>query len=207
VVLDAFSRVIDDSGNPLRHRIEHNAIVSPEFDPRYDEVGVLGTIFGAYSTCFFIGEAGGFASRTPDEFVGWEWNWRRLLDTNPDTVFAWSADHPVFADSSPIGSLFGLVTRRQPRGDGGFCEPAAVHAAGAITMDEALRLMTADAAYLLFREDEVGSLTPGRLADLVILTDDPTAIDPNEMLNTKVIFTMVGGVARYCTDVFTDLCG
>lgn len=205
-VLDAFDAAFGGP-RPLRHRIEHNALVSEAFAGRYDRAGVTGTIFGAYPTCFFIGEFGNFDFATPPPFDEWEWHWRRLIDGNPGTVFGWSTDHPVFEDSSPIGSLFGLVTRRQARADGTHCEPGPAQIGGAVTIDEALQLMTTNAAFILHREEEVGSIKPGKLADLVILTDDPREVPPAELLNMSVIFTMVGGSPEYCTDVFGHLCG
>jgi predicted amidohydrolase YtcJ len=205
-VLDGFDAAFGGP-RPLRHRIEHNALVSEAFAGRYDRAGVTATIFGFYPTCFFTGESGGFAYRTPPPFDEWEWHWRRLIDGNPNTVFAWHADFPVFGQTSPIASLFGLVTRKEARGDGTFCEPGPAQEAGAIRIDEALRLMTTDAAYVLHREEEIGSITPGRLADLVILTDDPRQVEPGELLNTIVIFTMVDGVPEFCTDIFESLCG
>jgi hypothetical protein len=102
--------------------------------------------------------------------------------------------------------MYGFVTCRQMLDDGSLCEPTADMAAGAISIDEALQAMTLGAAYALGRESEVGSLEPGKLADLVILSDDPTAVPSEELRDLQVLATIVGGQAAYCQDPFGDLC-
>jgi hypothetical protein len=201
-------RVIDDSGNPLRHRIEHNAVLRPDMRHRYDEAGAVVTIFGAFATCAFLGLDERFRFITPEEFQRWEWPWRDVLDLNPATHFGWHGDFPVFADSSPLGSLYGFVTRRQILADGTVCEPEPFMAEQAISVEEALRLMTIGAAYALDRDTEIGSLTPGKLGDLVVLSADPTATQhPEELRDLSVELTVLDGQAVFCDGAFDDLCG
>ncbi|MEE8046468.1 MAG: amidohydrolase family protein, partial [Dehalococcoidia bacterium] len=77
-------------------------------------------------------------------------------------------------------------------------------AAEAIGVEEALRIMTINGAYLLFMEDQVGSLKAGKLADLIILSDNPLTIDPDSLKDLEVMMTMVGGKVEYCAE--RDLC-
>jgi predicted amidohydrolase YtcJ len=77
-------------------------------------------------------------------------------------------------------------------------EPDSRIVANASTMAEALDLMTLKGAYATFLDPMKGSLTPGKLADLIILSADPLAVDPAELLSTEVWLTMVGGQARGC---------
>ena len=65
------------------------------------------------------------------------------------------------------------------------------------TIDEALRIYTLHGAYASFEEDTKGSITPGKLADLVVLSQDPTAVDPFAIKDIPVEMTMVGGEAVY----------
>ncbi|MFC1909195.1 amidohydrolase family protein [Chloroflexota bacterium] len=58
---------------------------------------------------------------------------------------------------------------------------------------EALRMMTIDAAYALFMEEKIGSLKPGKFADLIILSDNPLTVDPNSLIDFKVLMTKIGG--------------
>jgi predicted amidohydrolase YtcJ len=205
--LDGLEMVIGDSGNPLRHRIEHNAVVRPDMRARYDEVGAVAVIFGAFGTCAYLGRDDRFRFSTPIENQEWEWPWRDLLDLNPNTMFAWHGDFPVFADSGPIASLSGLVTRSQTLEDGTHCDPEPYHSRHAVTADEALRIMTAGAAYALDRDTEVGTIETGKLADLVVLSDNPLTIPPEELIDLNVQLTVLGGTPVYCGDIFASLCG
>ena len=67
----------------------------------------------------------------------------------------------------------------------------------AITVEQALRAFTLHAAYASFDEDRKGSITPGKLADLVVLGEDPTVIDPTQLRHVPVEATMIDGVFVY----------
>jgi predicted amidohydrolase YtcJ len=201
VVLEAMERVIGDRGNPLRHRIEHNAVVGPDLYGRHQQSGVIATLLGAFRTCFVTDENNDYRFRTPDEFVSWEWPWRQLLDSNPETVFAWHVDYPALP--ATIGAnLAGFVTRVE-----GDCRPSPDMAAGTITVEEALRLMTLGSAYALHREREVGSLEVGKYADLAVLSQNPLAVEPAQLESTEVLMTMVGGQIEFCHQAFAAVCG
>jgi predicted amidohydrolase YtcJ len=204
--LNAIEAALDGGPNSYRHRIEHNALVRDDMLTRYSEVDVVALIFGSFPTHFFgcMGEEP--KSSTPEEFSGWEWRWRDLIDANPDVHFAWHADTPPMGDPSPMLNLHGFVTRRQQRDDGSFCEPREWAADDLLTVEEALPLMTIEAAYALLREDEIGSLAPGKLADLIILSENPLEVDPNAILDIQVLMTMVGGQTAHCADGQNALC-
>jgi predicted amidohydrolase YtcJ len=196
--LDALGGVIGDSRNPYRHRIEHSAVTRPDLRARHGEIGAVTTIFGTYGTCFLTNPSDEFLFRTPPEYLEWEWPWRALLDQNPGAHFGWQGDFPVFGQATPIDALYGFVTRAQVAPDGTVCQPTAEMAAGAITVQEALTLMTAGSAYALFRDDEVGRLAPGMLADVIILSADPTATPGERISGTEVWMTMLGGDVGWC---------
>jgi predicted amidohydrolase YtcJ len=199
--------VIADSGNPLRHRIDHNAVVRPEVRDRYDDVGAVAVIFGSFSTCAYLGRDDRFRFSTPIEYQEWEWPWHDLLDLNPDTVFGWHGDYPVFSDSGPIANLAGFVTRSQTLDDGTRCDPEPYHSKHAISVDEALHVMTAGSAYALDRETEVGSVEIGKLADLVVLSADPREVAPEELAELTVQLTILDGEVVHCgASVFDALC-
>jgi len=69
-----------------------------------------------------------------------------------------------------------------------------------LTAWQGLRMMTVEAAYMLHREDEVGTLEAGKLADLVILSADPLTADPYKLTDIDVLLTMVGGVIEWRSD-------
>jgi predicted amidohydrolase YtcJ len=201
VVLDAMQRVIGDGDNPLRHRIEHNAVVGPDLYGRHQKSGVVATLFGAFRTCFLTDENNDFQFRTPAAFASWEWPWRQLIDSNPETVFAWHADYPALPATFGA-NLAGLVTR-----DEGDCQPSPEMAAGTITVEESLRLMTLGSAFALHREREVGSLEVGKYADLAVLSQNPLVVEPARLESTEVLMTIVGGRIEFCHAASAALCG
>ena len=66
--------------------------------------------------------------------------------------------------------------------------------------------MTINAAYALFMEDAVGSLKPGKFADLIVLSDNPLTVEPDALIDLEVLVTMVGGRSEYCTSSSEALC-
>lgn len=204
--LDALGEVIGDSRNPYRHRIEHSAVTRPDLRARHGQVGAVTTFFGTYGTCFLTNPSDEFLFRTPPEYLEWEWPWRALLDQNPGAHFGWQGDFPVFGQATPIDALYGFVTRAQVAADGTVCQPTAEMAAGAITVEEALALMTTGSAYALFRDHEVGRLAPGMLADVIVLSDDPTALPGNRINTIEVWMTMLGGDVGWCAPGHEPFC-
>jgi predicted amidohydrolase YtcJ len=91
---------------------------------------------------------------------------------------------------SPIACFHASITRRLPNGVTFFPEQC-------MSRDEALRSYTRDAAYAAFEEDIKGTLTPGKLADVVVLSNDILAIPESEIPRTDVCYTIVGGEVRY----------
>ena len=66
-----------------------------------------------------------------------------------------------------------------------------------MSREQALRSYTLDAAYAAFEEEEKGSLVPGKLADITVLSKDIMTIRPREMLNTEVLYTIIGGEVAF----------
>ena len=129
-----------------------------------------------------------------------------MIDSNPGLHVAWHSDYPVFATMDPFTHLFGLVTRRSVTDDGGFCEPPDWAADDVLGVQEALRIMTIESAYAVFRESEIGSLAPGKLADLIVISDNPLEIPADRLFNIEVLMTMVGGETVYCAADSGTLC-
>jgi predicted amidohydrolase YtcJ len=213
VNLDAIEVALAGGPNTFRHRIEHNTLVRDDMLTRYTEVDVVAMIFGYFPACFFT--KSGYA--TPDPYQGWEWRWRSLIDNNPDVHFAWHADTPPMGDPRPMKHLHGFVTRRDMgddgegsgpllRGDGTVCEPPDWAIDDLLTVEEALPIMTIESAYSVLRDDEIGSLKAGKLADLIILSDNPLKVDPDDIHGIQVLMTMVGGKVEHCESGSAALC-
>jgi predicted amidohydrolase YtcJ len=205
-VMNAIEVLLQGAPNTLRHRIEHNAVLSPDMMPRYSQIGIVPVIFANFATCSKLGHDTMFKYAVPELYKTWEWPWRALIDTNPGLPIAWHTDGPWVTSSNSMYQLFGFVTRAEVAEDGSTCVPPDWLAANAITVEEALQIMTINSAFALFREEEVGSLKPGKYADLIILSDNPTSVDPYAIKDIDILMTMVGGRVEFCTSGQESIC-
>ncbi|MBI3865712.1 MAG: amidohydrolase [Planctomycetia bacterium] len=167
-----------------RWRIEHAQHVLPADFPRFAELGVIASMQGNHAT-----SDGPFVvSRLGKERGAVEsYAWRSLLDHK--AVVINGTDVPV-EDVNPILSFHASVTRRMKNGKQFFPEQC-------MTRAEALRSYTLDAAYAAFEDDLKGTLSVGKLADVVVLSKDILTIPDDEIPNARVDFTIVGGRVVY----------
>jgi predicted amidohydrolase YtcJ len=203
--LNAIEKVNGGSSNEMRHRIEHNATVRPDMISRYGEVQPVATIFGHFTACLWQGDITKFKYILGEEYRAWDWPYRAMIEENPGVVFAWHGDVPVF----PLGAienLWGLVTRQEIGSEGQVCPPLDWAAAHRLPVETALRLMTINSAYALWRDSEIGSLETGKLADIIILSDNPLTMPPEELINLQVLATLVNGRAEYCASGMESIC-
>ena len=161
-----------------RHRIEHCSVVNPDLLRRIKDVGCVVTPFCSY--VYYHGEKMRFYG---EERLKWMFAQRSFIDYGINSTGA--ADYPC----SPLPPLMGIqscVTREDYNGQVWGPEQR-------ITVEEALKLYTINGAYASFEENIKGSIEPGKLADLVILGDDPRAVDPRKIMEIPVERTIVGG--------------
>lgn len=196
----AIAAALNGQPNIPRHRIEHNAIIRPELLPRYGEIGIVPVLFGQYPTCEPFGPPPSPA------YESWEWPNRALLDANPGLPVAWHGDDPFSGRVRPLDDLYSLVTRNEVGMDGQICRSPTWQQAHTITAAEALPMMTINAAYALFRDEEVGSLMPGKFADLILLSGNPLAVEPEAIPQMEVWLTMVGGRVEFCAPDHESFC-
>ena len=95
------------------------------------------------------------------------------------------SDAPV-TEPDPIISIYSAVTRKTRNG-------SALNPSQAVSVHEALRIHTVNAAYAAFEEQKKGSIAPGKLADLILLDADPTSVEPKDIKEINVVMTVVGG--------------
>jgi len=115
--------------------------------------------------------------------TAWLYRQRSLLEAG--MVLPGSSDRPVVA-GAPLLGIDGMVNRRTSSG-------VPFNADEAVTAEQALRAWTRGSAYASRQEHVKGSIAPGMLADLVVLSEDPTAISPDRIAGLEVLATIVGG--------------
>ncbi len=175
-VLNAIEKAQKKHGKKgLRHRVEHCTVITFEDAERLGRLGVVASmqpnITG--SELYRRMRLGVERARRVDM-------WRTLL--NNGAVLAWGTDWPV-SSLNPMENLYQLVTRyyKEER----------------LTMAEAIKYYTYGSAYASFEEDIKGTLEKGKLADMVVLSRDLFSIPPKEILNTEVLYTILGGKIVY----------
>jgi predicted amidohydrolase YtcJ len=186
VALDAFATAAARyPRHDPRHRIEHFAAARPDQVARAAALGVIPVPQGRFSTELGDGMMAAVGQlRTP-----WLYRQRSLLDAG--IVLPGSSDRPVVL-GAPLLGVHDMVSRRASSG-------VPFNAAEAITAEEALRAYTWGSAYASKQEHVKGSIEAGKLADLTILSDDPTAIPPDRIADIQVIATIVDGELRHAT--------
>ncbi len=187
VVLDIYEGVM--SQNPekkdLRWRIEHAQHLNTADIPRFAKNKIIASMQGIHCTSdapFVVKRLGLDRAKTG------AYAWRSLLDQG--VIVANGTDAPV-EDVDPIKSFYASVTRK--REDNGlvfFSEQA-------MTRKEAIYSYTLGNAFAAFEEKQKGSLRPGKFADIVILSQDLVKCTDEDILKTKVLYTIVDGKVRF----------
>jgi predicted amidohydrolase YtcJ len=170
-----------------RWRIEHAQHLHPDDIPRFAELGVIASMQANHCTSdgpFVIARLG----RTRAQIGAYAW--RSLLDAGTTVING--TDVPV-EDVDPLLSFHAAVSRRLADGSVFFGEQR-------MTREEALRSYTIDAARAAFEEHSKGSLTPGKLADIVVLSHDILTIPEEQIPDAQVVQTIVGGKIVYDRD-------
>jgi len=185
-VLDLYERAFAGYPNPgeLRWRIEHAQHLHPDDVPRFAALGVVAAMQGVHCTS----DAPWVPKRLgPERAAAESYLWRSLIDSG--AVVGNGTDTPV-EDVDPIPSFYASVSRRLA--DGSVFRPEQ-----AMTREEALRSYTLDNAWAAFEEGSKGSLEPGKLADVVVLSLDVLRVPEDRIRDARVDLTIVGGEVRY----------
>ncbi|HET6761322.1 MAG TPA: amidohydrolase [Gemmatimonadaceae bacterium] len=187
IVLDAFEsalRTVPAANH--RFRIEHAQVISPEDIPRFAKLGVIPSMQATHQTS----DMRWAEARVGPQRIRGAYAWRSLLNTG--VVIANGTDFPV-EEVNPLLTFHAAVTRQDPTGwpvGGWYPEQK-------MTREEALQSMTIWPAHAAFQESMLGSLTPGKYADFVVLDRDIMRIPDTEILGTRVISTWIGGRRVY----------
>jgi predicted amidohydrolase YtcJ len=192
LALDAFEAVGTDDILNARDRVEHLTTVRDDQIDRLKKLGLIGSIQLSF---FHAGVADELKRWLGESRVDLSGRWRDLIDAG--IPIAGSTDRPwaLAGISGPsIPAISQAVTRTSPQGK--TAPPWML--SQLMTVDEALRSLTIDAAIAQRTEDSVGSIEVGKDADLAILSKDPTSIPPDELADIEIIATIVDGRVEYC---------
>lgn len=185
-VLDIYERLTAEGlGGGLRQRIEHVQLLAPDDTARFARLGVIASMQPIHAT-----QDMRMAERHWGARSRWGYAWRSLLRSGARLAFG--TDCPV-ESLDPLPNLYAAITRR--RADG--TPPEGWYPQEKLTLDEAIYAYTMGSAYASGEEHIKGSLTPGKLADLVVLSRDIYATEPEALLETQVDLTFVGGRSVY----------
>jgi len=185
-VLDVYEALYGQAGDApdLRWRMEHAQHLHPDDIPRFGQLGVIASMQGIHGTSdgpWVPPRLGEWRSRTG------AYAWRALIDSG--AVICNGTDVPV-EPVSPVASYYASVSRMMTNGERFFPEQA-------MSRMEALESYTVNCAYAAFMEDELGTLAPGKLGDIVVLDRDILTIPEEEIPEARVDLTIVGGEVRY----------
>jgi predicted amidohydrolase YtcJ len=185
--LDGYAAAAAANGaRDRRWRIEHIEVCNPADVPRFAAQGTIASMQPYHFCC-----------PAPDGSDTWDRNlgrarwsegfvWRSIIDTG--AIMVHGSDWPVVTIDPLIG-VYSALTREDPEGNprGGW------YPKQRLPLHDVLAGYTRNAAHVAFMEDKIGTLEPGKLADLVVLDRDLRYVSPREVLDAKIELTVVGG--------------
>ena len=185
-VLNVYERVFREhpEDTDLRWRIEHAQQIAAADIPRFGELGVIAAMQSVHCTSDGPWIMERIGEKRAEEGA---YAWQKLIKSG--AMVANGTDAPV-EDVNPIVNFYAAITRKLPDGRLFYPEER-------MTREQALRSYTINCAYAAFEENVKGSITPGKLADIVVLSKDIMTIPEEEIPGTSVVYTILGGDIVY----------
>jgi predicted amidohydrolase YtcJ len=200
--LTAVARAQAAYPNPnARHRVEHVIQLRDDQLTRMRELGMIASIQPGIPGD--LATEAGFPELVARGQTRWITRWRDLVEGGVRTIGSTDMPYLVLGlvgrhteppHGSPLEAIHQAMTRQSYSGR----PPEDWQLAQRLTVDEALRLFTVDAAYGTFEEDVKGTLARGKYADLVILSDNPRTVPVDSLLDIQVLATVIGGRVEHC---------
>jgi predicted amidohydrolase YtcJ len=169
-----------------RWRVEHAQIVSPVDIPRFARLGIIPSMQPSHA----IGDLFFAPSRLGLKRLEGAYAWQSFIKSG--VVIAGGSDAPV-ERGEPMIEFYAAVARKSLKGESG----EGWHPEQALSREQALKMFTLWPAFAAFEENLKGSIEPGKLADLTILSADIMHIPEPEILKTRCVMTIIGGEMVY----------
>lgn len=181
-ILDIYQAIFEDTPEVAdrRWRVEHVQHLHPDDITRFGKLEVIASMQSVHCTSDGPWVPSRIGDRRAEEGA---YVWRKLMQTG--AVICNGTDAPV-EDIDPLDNFYAAVTRRLPDGSQFYPEQC-------MSREEALQSYTINAAYAAFEEEIKGSLTPGKLADITILSHDIMTVPAEKIPEVRVLYTILGG--------------
>ncbi|MFC1900453.1 amidohydrolase [Chloroflexota bacterium] len=163
----------------MRHRIEHCSECPPHLLERLRKLKPV--IVTQPPFVYYSGDR--YVAMVPEEKLPYLYGFKSLVDSG--SVVAAGSDSPIVPDN-PLAGIYGAVTRLSETGN-------QLNQEECISAEQALAMYTINAAYSSFEEGIKGSITEGKLADMVLLSDNPLTVPSEKLMDIKVEMTIIGG--------------
>lgn len=189
IVMDIFERVQKEvpGARDLRMRNEHAQILDAAEIPRFAKLNVIASMQATHATSDLPWAP---ARLGPARIEEGAYVWQKLMKSG--AVIANGSDFPV-EEPNPMLGIYAAITRQDESGN-----PAnGWQPDQRMSRDETLKSFTINAAFAAHAERDLGSLTPGKLADLIVLSKDVMTVAPKEILTTTVTTAIIGGQVVY----------
>ncbi|OLS19413.1 MAG: N-substituted formamide deformylase precursor [Candidatus Heimdallarchaeota archaeon LC_2] len=194
----------DNSLGQYRHRIEHASFLRDDQLLRLDDMNVIVSAqLLWYSTDWAEDMMSDTAADPTPDLHTLIARWRDVIDQG--ITFIGSTDTPWGVPEDLGSSIKGIYTATTRIGEEGLIPPQWM-LDQRITFEEALKSITIDAAYGAFQEDTKGTIQTGKLADFVVLSDNPLEVLPEDFLDITVDMTIIGGEVVFCAEGLETMC-
>ncbi|MFX0125335.1 MAG: amidohydrolase [Candidatus Hodarchaeota archaeon] len=191
IVLNALETVlVEDSNEFFRHRIEHLVLLRNDQIQRMKNLGIVASLQLSWVNSDWMTLESFPYLEKYSHLAG---RCRDILEAGVPTIGGTDFPYNYGEMRSPLQYISRAVTRIGEQG----LQPTDWMLNQTLSVEQALRLLTIDGAYGTFQEDIKGSIKEGKLADLVILSDNPLTVSKSSLTDLEVLMTMIGGIIEY----------
>ena len=185
-VINIYERVFADEGNKARPRLEHAQVLKLNDIPRLAKIGIIASMQPTHATS----DMPWAEKRLGPHRIKGAYAWRSLMTSN--ATIAAGSDAPV-ESIEPLLGLYAAITRQDVHGKPG----AGWFPEQSMTIKEAFSAFGKNAAWASFRENELGMIKEGYIADFTVLDKNPNSMTGKQLLEAKIVMTVVNGKVVY----------